>query len=205
MTARTPRVGRDITAEERRTAVLAAALECIAETGWQDVRLRDVATAAGVSIGLLQHYFDNREQLVAQAFGQASRDFLDQAAAVNPADGSAWSRVVSLLEPLIDRDDLRTRCLLWVEFATAAARHAEIRDAFGAIYDAWHGRLRDAVIAGVASGELAPAMAVDDVVEAILEQIDGCIVVVASGLERATGERMRTLTLGTAAALLGRR
>ena len=205
MTERRARVGRDITVEERRSAVLSAAVRCIAEQGWQNVRLRDVASTAGVSIGLLQHYFESREQLVAQAFGQASRDLLEQATAADPVDASAWSRVVALLEPLFDPDYRRTRSLLWVEFATAAARHAEIREAFGAIYEAWHARLREVVAAGVASGELSPVMAVDDVVEAILQHNDGFIMAVASGLGRVSADRMRTLTFGTAAALLGHR
>lgn len=204
MTPPSSRVGRDITAEERRAAVLAAAVGCIAEKGWQDVRLRDVAAAAGVSIGLLQHYFSSREQLVAQAFAKASQDLLEQASAGAPQDAGAWDRVVALVEALIHRDDLQGRSLLWVEFAAAAARHAEIREAFRAIYDTWHARLREAVVAGVARGELAPVMPVDDAVEALLEQNDGFLLAIASGLERVTGERMRTVTLGTAAALLGR-
>lgn len=203
MTGRADRVGRDLTVEARRTAVLAAAVDCIAETGWESVRLRDVAARAGVSIGLLQHYFESREQLVAQAFGQASQDILGQAP--TGAERDPWARIVGLVEHLSGRNDLRTQCLLWVEFATAASRHDEIRVAFAAIYGEWGARLRDAVEEGVAAGELAPVMPVDDAVEVILEQIDGCILAIASGLDRVDGPRMRDLTLRSAAALLGRR
>jgi AcrR family transcriptional regulator len=203
VTGRADRVGRDITVEERRASVLAAAVGCIAESGWETVRLRDVAARAGVSIGLLQHYFESREQLIAQAFGLASRDILEQAP--TEADLDPWARIVGLVEHLSGRDDLRAQCLLWVEFAAAASRHDAIRGAFAAIYDEWGARLRAAVDAGVASGELVPVLAVDDAVEVILEQIDGCILAIASGLDRVDGARMRELTLHSAAALLGRR
>jgi AcrR family transcriptional regulator len=201
VTGRADRVGRDLTVAERRTAVLAAAVDCIAETGWDSVRLRDVAARAGVSVGLLQHYFASREELVAQAFGQASQDILEQA----PSDAGLdpWARIVALVDHLSGRDDLRTQCLLWVEFAAAAARHDEIRIAFGAIYDGWRSRLRDAAREGVQQGQLAPVVAVDDAIELILEQIDGCLLAIASGLDRVDGPRMRELTLTLADALLG--
>lgn len=202
MTGRPDRVGRDITVEERRAEVLAAAVDCIAESGWENVRLRDVAARAGVSIGLLQHYFDNREQLVAKAFEKASQDILQGAPTTHGLD--PWARIVGLVEHLSGRDDLRAQCLLWVEFAAAASRHDEIRQAFGAIYDEWEARLRGAVHEGIKRDQLAPVISVDDAVEAILEQIDGCILAIASGLDRIDGARMRELTLLSAAALLGR-
>lgn len=203
MTSRADRVGRDLTVAERRTAVLAAAVQCIAETGWASVRLKDVAQTAGVSVGLLQHYFDSREQLIAQAFRKASLDILEGATAGTAED--PWERIVGLVDDLSGREDLRGRSLLWVEFAAASSRVEEIRDAFALIYDAWRARLRAAVDLGIERGDFTPVVPVDDAVELILEQIDGCILAVASGLGRIDGPRMRELSLRLAAALLGRR
>ena len=56
---------------DRRDEVLAAAATVMARMGFERMRLRDVATEAGVSIGLLQHYFETREQLGREAFASA--------------------------------------------------------------------------------------------------------------------------------------
>ena len=61
--------------------VLRVAVQQIAERGYDSVRLRDVATNAGVSIGLLQHYFGSREDLRGRLF-----------AADGPADTLSHSR-----------------------------------------------------------------------------------------------------------------
>lgn len=198
------RVGRDITVDERKTAVLRAALACIATTGYDNVRLRDVATQAGVSIGLLQHYFDTRDELVAQAFRLASEDVLRRWEEVLAEAVSPWDRIVALVEQLTERDNLRQRCLVWVDFATAAARHDETRAAFRSIYDQWDAVVTATVRDGRDAGVFHPIVPDQDLVEILLDQIDGSMMSIASGMERLTGQRMREVTLSMASALLGR-
>ncbi len=198
------RVGRDLTVDERKTAVLRAALECIAASGYDNVRLRDVATNAGVSIGLLQHYFDTRDELVAAAFHLASEDILHRWERLLAEAGSPWDRIVALVEQLTARDNLRQRCLVWVDFSAAAARHEQTRDAFRAIYERWDTIVSTAVREGRDSGEFHPIVPDDHLVEILLNQIDGGMMSIASGLDRLSGQRMRQVTLAMASALLGR-
>jgi AcrR family transcriptional regulator len=202
VTASAHRVGRDLTVQERRTAILRIAVECMASSGYDTLRLRDVASAAGVSIGLLQHYFETRDGLVAEAFRQASEDLLGEWAAAMAADSGPWERLDALVSQLANREDIRTHCLVWVQFATAAAWHPEMRAGFSEIYDKWYGLVLAAVDDGVAAGIFRPALPVQDVVEVILNHVDGCELNIASGTESMDGGRMRDLTLRLAATLL---
>jgi AcrR family transcriptional regulator len=202
VTASTHRVGRDLTVQERRTAILRIAVECMASSGYDILRLRDVAKAAGVSIGLLQHYFETRDELVAQAFRQASEDLLGEWAAATAADSGPWQRLDALISQLGSREDIRAHCLVWVQFATAAARHPSMREGFAAIYDRWYGLVLAAVEDGVAAGIFRPVLPVRDVVEMILNHVDGCELTIASGTDSLDGGRMRALTLSLAATLL---
>lgn len=197
------RVGRDLTVEERRTAVLRVAVECMASSGFDNLRLRDVASAAGVSIGLLQHYFETRDDLVEEAFRQASEDLLAEWAAAVATDMRPWERLEALVVQLARRPDLRAHCLVWVQFAAAAGRHAAMRRGFHAIYDKWYRLVSSAVVDGVDAGIFHPLLPVEDVVELLLNQIDGCELTIASGDESLDGERMASLTLSLAATLLG--
>ena len=54
--------------EERREQILEAAARVISERGADGTRLADIARKAGVSIGLIQHYFNTRDELLAEAF-----------------------------------------------------------------------------------------------------------------------------------------
>ena len=53
---------------DRRAQVLYATARVISERGAERTRLVDVARAADVSIGLIQHYFESRDALMAAAF-----------------------------------------------------------------------------------------------------------------------------------------
>lgn len=197
------RVGRDITADDRRAAVLRSALACIAAQGADSVRLKDVSREAGVSVGLLQHYFESRDELVSLAFRQASEDLLAGWRDALAEDLDPWQRLVVLVDHLVERESLRDRCLVWVEFATAAARHAAAREGFTSVYQRWAEIVSAAVHDGVAHELFRPLLDPDLTVELILEQIDGAILSVASGIDRVDGAEMRTSILTLAATLLG--
>ncbi|MCM1112512.1 MAG: TetR/AcrR family transcriptional regulator [Muribaculum sp.] len=49
--------------EQRRQLILSKALELFAQRGYSDTKIGDIAEAAQMSMGLLFHYFDSKEQL----------------------------------------------------------------------------------------------------------------------------------------------
>jgi|SRR5690348_11186509 len=198
-----PRVGRDVTAEDRRTQILRAALSCIAVTGHESVRLRDVAREAKVSIGALQHHFDTRDELIARTFQQASEDLLDTLAEQADMDLAPWERIVALVDSLVNRRSLRQRCVIWIEFAHASARHDETRAAFMAVYRRWSEIVAGAVRDGTRAGHFHPTLPTPMIVELILEQLDGGILGIASGVGGIDGPRLRKSTLALAGVLLG--
>jgi TetR/AcrR family transcriptional repressor of bet genes len=52
----------------RRAQVINAALECLAEKGFEELTLDIVADKAGVSKGILMYYFENKKDLLLQSF-----------------------------------------------------------------------------------------------------------------------------------------
>jgi AcrR family transcriptional regulator len=62
-------------AERAKAAVLKAARRLFAERDYSAVSIRDIAAAAGVSHGLLQHHFGTREQLIAAVIGSELAEF----------------------------------------------------------------------------------------------------------------------------------
>jgi AcrR family transcriptional regulator len=55
--------------------ILEAALRCFVRTGFSAASMRDIATEAGVSLGLLYRYFDDKAAIVAAAIRADSGEF----------------------------------------------------------------------------------------------------------------------------------
>ena len=54
--------------EARRAALIAAALDCVAEGGLAEATVRGIALRAGVTQGLIRHYFPSKDDLIAAAY-----------------------------------------------------------------------------------------------------------------------------------------
>ena len=67
---------RKIQAEERRLQILDTALSVFAEKGFAQTTIKDLADAAGISAGLMYHYFPGKERLLEVAVEKHS--FLPQ-------------------------------------------------------------------------------------------------------------------------------
>jgi len=63
-------------AEVRRQQILHAMFNCLAEQGYARVTMRDIAKEAGISVGTLYLYFDNKNEIIA-ALQQQSDDRVD--------------------------------------------------------------------------------------------------------------------------------
>ena len=190
----------DPVAEARRRTILAAASECIAEQGYDGVRLRDVSRRAGVSVGLIQHYFDTRDELLAQAIRHLSEDLLAEFARPAALPLGAWQRIEELVDRLCSVADLQEHSFMWIAFGAAVAGHPELRPHLERVYRSWESHVRGAVEAGVASGELAPVGAIDDTIAVYLAFFDGYEYDMGAGLVPASVEelRRRALLLGRA-------
>ncbi len=70
--ARKPRYERQV-ASDRREALVDAAIESLKRWGYEGLSVRRIAAEAGVSIGLINHYFPNKDGLVAESYRAFSR------------------------------------------------------------------------------------------------------------------------------------
>lgn len=81
---RKPRLG-----EVRRQALVDAAFGCIAEKGFEGLRLRDVASEVGIDHSTLHYHYPTKEDLVAGVVEYATRQFWT----TMPAEGGPAERL----------------------------------------------------------------------------------------------------------------
>ena len=67
---------RRLTAEERRESILDAANHVFGERGFENVRIDDVATAAGISKALIYEHFESKQELYGELMSRAAIDLV---------------------------------------------------------------------------------------------------------------------------------
>ena len=198
MSARTN--GNEALRTAQRERILTAAEALLVTHGVERSRLRDVAEAAGVSIGTVQHYFETRDRLIAELFDWSAERRLRAWVEAVPADGDPWSRVVALLYASLPEPAL-WRSRIWIEFC-AMARDDALRAKLDRFYDAWRPPFRQVIEEGTAVGVFDPAAPVDDIVDLFIMLGDGASVAIALQAPGVDADQLRRLMLGTARAAL---
>lgn len=148
--------------EARRTALISAALDCIAEGGPQAATVRAIAARAGVTQGLIRHYFRTKEELVGAAFEALMTRMTDQSAeraadaSEEPVARLAAFVTGALSPPVVHGRDMA----LWASFMQMTRHDPALRDVHQATYLAFRDRL-EALIGGAlaAAGRPQPAEA----------------------------------------------
>lgn len=124
----------------RRRQIVDAVWSLIADGGLEAVSLRHVAKAAGVSVGLVQHYFGDKDEMVQDALGSLSEQVGARLARgmVAPADqGDPTALVRAVLVELLPLDDDR---ILEARVASAFLARAAVDAGVAAQLQDGHGR-----------------------------------------------------------------
>jgi AcrR family transcriptional regulator len=175
-------------ADQRREQMLRAALEVIAERGYPETRITDVAKQAGTSAALVIYYFKTRDQLLTEAirFSEAGR--LEEIVAMT---------CLPETDP-----DVPGSWLLWLDLWAQAARNpgvAAVRQKFD---ERWRETIRDLVREGQDAGEFGSVDA-EDFAVTLSAMLDGLAVLIALEDPEVTPARAFELTMRFAAGQLG--
>jgi AcrR family transcriptional regulator len=164
---------------DRRTLILDAARDVVCERGVDAARMADIAERAGVSLGLVQHYFRHRDRLLAEVFSLESERITVRWRNLVDPDDEPLVRLLEYLR-LVSREgtdpsvrSFRLTWSLWLEFWSKANRDAELRDEVATIYREFSAPFSEAISEGIERGMFAPRSAVPDVVDRLVSLIDG--------------------------------
>lgn len=100
MSPRTPAAYREMR-EARREAILSAARLVFARNGLAATRIGDIAAEAGISQGLLYHYFPNKEALFTAIVEEALRETAELTGSALQLPVPAWERLHRLCEQML--------------------------------------------------------------------------------------------------------
>jgi TetR/AcrR family transcriptional regulator, transcriptional repressor of bet genes len=147
--------------EARRSALIEATLDCIAEGGPQAATVRAIALKAGVTQGLIRHYFATKEDLIAAAhetlmsrLTEASAARLDELPA-DPLARLAGFIVNAVSPPVVDPRAMA----LWAASVQLVPRDAAMRRVHEATYLAFRDRLESMIADALRATGQAPSAA----------------------------------------------
>lgn len=86
---------------ERRQSVLRAARHVFARKGFMAAKISDIAAEAGISHGLIHHYFPGKDALFAAAVEETVQRWEDFITQVRHEPGSPWERLVFLCSHMV--------------------------------------------------------------------------------------------------------
>jgi len=115
--ARKPRYERQV-ASDRREALVDAAIESLKRYGYEGLSVRRIAAEAGVSIGLINHHFPNKDTLVAESYRTFGRRLAATfEAAVAAAGPDPHARLRAYLDAFFSGPNLNPQVLTaWVVY-----------------------------------------------------------------------------------------
>ncbi len=134
--------------ERRREALVAAALELVAEGGVAGATVRAIAERAGVTPGLIRHYFEGKDDLIRVAYATVmNRMTVESEMAAEPETDHPAARLAafvaaSLRPPVMDSE----RVALWAGFLHQVRRDAAMKVVHRDTYLAYRDRLQALIL-----------------------------------------------------------
>ncbi len=192
--------------ERRRQDLIEATLDCIAERGLQGATVRAIAPRAGVTAGLIRHYFPRKEELLQAAYATIVGRMTEQAkAALSMAQTDPRRRLVAFVKANLGPPVVDERVFsLWAGFIGRAHSDPALAKAHREGYLGFRDEV-EALVAEVLLAEgrspdkeelRAHAIAINGVIDGLW--IEGCL----AGEMFETGELAR-IGIAAVEALLG--
>ena len=140
-----------MTPDQRREAIVAATLVVAVRKGLASTTVRDVAAEMGTSSGLIHHYFDSMDEVLAAAFERVAEQDLElsaraMAGAASPVEAL---RVFFQTYTPADKD---WAFQLWLDAWAEAARRPAVQATSRRLNLEWKGLLERTIVRGVEAG-----------------------------------------------------
>lgn len=148
---------RRIGADERRDAMIGAMLAVIAEEGIAAATTRAVAARAGVTSGLIRHYFKGKDAMLSAAYQQHMSD-LTSATCRAGTGADAMARLTAFIEASLRPPVVSAEAVsLWAGFLTHVQQSPQMHEVHALTYAEFRDHLEGLIADALCSvGRAAP-------------------------------------------------
>lgn len=174
--------------EERRKTIVDAALAVARRKGLGATTVRDVAAEMGTSSGLVHHYFETMDDVLAEAFSQAARVDLDLVTRSVEDARDPLDALLGFFEAYAPAASDWT-FQLWLDAWSEASRRPAVRETSARLNVAWQELVAKIISDGVDDG-IFDSEDADVSAWRIISLLDGLVLQVVAHRTTVTRERM---------------
>ena len=160
-------------ADERRRAILDAAIAVIARRGVRGLRVEEVAAEAAVAVSLLYYYFETRSGLVRAALEHANERAIATGARTAGRGRGLSAARRTLLAEFDAGDHVRDTSVVWGEVLASAVFEPDLREQLRAASEAWVGIVAEQIRAGQEDGSIRSDRDADGSAQLLTATVDG--------------------------------
>lgn len=181
---------------DRRAAILDAAWRLVAERGYHQVRVQDIARVCGTSTGTVHYYFPGKDDVLREALRYSvDRAFERQGAQLQKIEDGR-KRLLALIEMQLPvGGQIRDEWSIWLQFWSESCLNPELRP----VHNSFYGRWLETVVRIVKRGQRQGVFReVDPVAFArhFTTVTDGAAIQLLTGAPGMTADAMRDLLVG---------
>jgi AcrR family transcriptional regulator len=180
---------------ERKDQILRATCQAIADLGYVNLRVSDVAKQAGVSGGTVHYYFDSKRDLVHAAFEYNFSRSLDRRRWILDSPDTPLARLQAVVDSYLPADQETVEAWrVWAALWAEGLRDPVLQELNERMYGEWRRLVAGIIRDGQANGQV---VAGDPVLYAntLIAMIDGMAFQVMLGSQNMTAQRMRSTCL----------
>ena len=187
----------------RQAMILFHASETIGERGVDGLNLSDIARKAGCSIGMLQHHFQTRAELLQESARYRSETSVAEWQSISASASDPMVRLRRLIAFTTSGErSFADAWGFWIELYGAARRDKELQAIAAQALDAWRSLFIEAITEAQQAGKIAPDIDANDVVTTFLAAVDGFALQALAGIFGITPDIMLARLTRLAALLL---
>lgn len=148
-------------------------MRVIQREGSENATVRRIASVGGFSIGVLTHYFSDKEELIAFAFQWVAREWFTELDAAMAASAPGLARLRTALEFMVPTTSAPSFIRLWLSLWGGAVHNPALGRVHRGYYARWRRCLDRHLRDAVRGGEIAAPRSPRDAIDLLTAGIDG--------------------------------
>jgi AcrR family transcriptional regulator len=114
--------------EARCAQILEAATRCVRQAGFHGASMAEIAQAAGLSVGQIYRYFENKESIVAAIVAQDVAEMRERFSELPASGAPLLQAILENVPDAIARSYDPDRAAVWLEVLAEAARNSRVAE-----------------------------------------------------------------------------
>jgi AcrR family transcriptional regulator len=159
--------------ERRRREIAEAAWRAVARSGLEAATVREIASEAGCSTGVLAHYFEDKDALLVHTLHISIERAVERFGRRGVGERGLDALRAVLREALPLDDERAEEMRVWLEFWARAARDEALRAEQNYWYSLWRGVVRALVEECQRQGDLSAALDTGREATSLVALVDG--------------------------------